>query len=62
MEMTEINTIVAMVMSILPIMYIAYLFYRLEVHKLKIGAINRIQTERTEDVYSEKPVLIPKKD
>ena len=56
MEMNEITTIVAMVMSVLPVMWISYLYYRLEINKLKINAIEYLRTDE------KKPVLIPKKD
>ena len=56
MEMNEVTTIVAMVMSVLPVMWIAYLYYRLELNKLKIGAIEHFKTDE------KKPVLLPKKE
>jgi hypothetical protein len=57
MEMNEVTTITAMVMSVLPVLWISYLYYRLQIHKLKIGAIEHFKTDE-----NKKPVLLPKKE
>ena len=57
MEMNEVTTITAMVMSVLPVLWISYLYYRLQINKMKISAIQHLKTDE-----EKKPVLTPKRD
>ncbi len=57
MDMNEVTTITAMVMSVLPVLWISYLYYRLQIHKLKIDAIGHLKSDE-----NKKPVLLPKKE
>jgi hypothetical protein len=49
MNVDEITTIVAMVMSVLPVMWISYLYYRLEIKKLQLSTIQqKVESEQDE--------------
>ena len=63
MNVEEVTIIVAMVMSVMPVMWIAYLYYRLEINKLKLAVkIEQTRYETEPSVSETKPALFPKKE
>jgi len=62
MNVEEVTIIVAMVVSITPVMWIAYLYYRLKINKLRL-AFRQTERSETKSLTSEtKPVLLSKKE
>ena len=56
MNVDEVTTIVAMVMSVLPVMWISYLYYRLEIKKLKLNTIQqKLENEKDESKFNPLP-------
>lgn len=62
MNVEEVTIIVAMVMSVMPVMWIAYLYYRLEINKLRLAVkIEQTRSETKSLVSETKPALFPEK-
>jgi len=63
MNVEEVTIIVAMVMSVMPVMWIAYLYYRLEINKLKLAVkIEQTRSETNLVVSETKPTLFPEQE
>ena len=62
MNVEEVTIIVAMVMSVMPVMWIADLYYRLEINKLRLAVkIEQTRSETKSLVSETKPALFPEK-